>query len=227
MKLGILQTGHSADEIRESLGDYSDLFKAILAEHEFDFEIFNVVDGVFPASAQSADAWLITGSKHGAYEDHDWIPPLEDLIRKIYALKSPLVGVCFGHQIIAQALGGRVEKFQGGWSVGRNEYIFNGQTVALNAWHQDQVVDLPPEASVCGSNDFCKNAMLSYSNHVFTVQAHPEFSADYVKGLLTHRAASVPEDLVNAAQANLSKPIDDHILAKFIGEFLSQKEQMS
>ena len=114
MKIGILQTGHSPDNMKDALGDYGDMFVKLLGGHGFDFQIWSVVDGDFPASAVDADGWLITGSKHGAYEDHDWIPPLEQLIRAIREAGRPLVGICFGHQIIAQALGGKVEKFAGG-----------------------------------------------------------------------------------------------------------------
>ena len=109
MKIGILQTGHSPDNMKDALGDYGDMFVKLLGGHGFDFQIWSVVDGDFPASAVDADGWLITGSKHGAYEDHDWIPPLEQLIRAIREAGRPLVGICFGHQIIAQALGGKVE----------------------------------------------------------------------------------------------------------------------
>jgi len=122
MKIGILQTGHAPDELRPVLGDYADLFTALLAGQGFDFAVWNVVDGELPDDPRAADGWLITGSKHGAYEDHPWIPPLEALIRDAYAAGVPLVGICFGHQIIAQALGGRVIKFPGGWMVGRQVY---------------------------------------------------------------------------------------------------------
>ena len=143
MKIGILQTGHAPDELKSASGNYDEMFRRLLDGHGFSFDTYPVLDGVFPDGAEAADGWLINGSKHGAYEDHDWITPLEDLIREIHARKMPLVGVCFGHQVIAQALGGKVVKYDGGWSVGHTEYRLHGAPVQLNAWHQDQVVELP------------------------------------------------------------------------------------
>lgn len=227
MKLGILQAGHSADELRDVLGDYADLFKSMLGDFGFDFAVYDVVDNQFPSSPNEADAWLITGSKHGAYEDHNWIPPLEDFIREIDQQKLPLVGICFGHQIIAQALGGKVEKFSGGWAVGHTEYAFKGQPVSLNAWHQDQVVQLPQGAKVLGSNAHCQNAMISYGDHIFTVQAHPEFSAAVVDGLATYRSATVPPELVEKARSKMDQPLSNALLAKEIASVLKRKEPVS
>ena len=129
MKIGILQTGHAPDALIDDTGDYDEMFRDLLGGHGFTFATFAVVDGQFPDSAKDADGWLITGSRHGAYDDLPWIPPLEDLIRDIHARGLPLIGVCFGHQIIAQALGGKVEKFKGGWAIGRTTYDQGGQTL--------------------------------------------------------------------------------------------------
>ena len=220
MRIGILQTGHAPDELRAALGDYSDLFQNMLAGHDFDFSVWNVVDGDFPEGPDAAEGWLITGSKHGAYEDHPWIPPLEDLIRAIDARRLPLIGVCFGHQIIAQALGGKVVKFPGGWSVGRTTYSMDGREVSLNAWHQDQVVDRPATARVLASNAFCENAVLAYGDHIWTVQPHPEFGAEFIDGLIRGRGQGVvPDDLLRAATANLDRPTDNHILASHMAGF--------
>ncbi|MEL6640833.1 MAG: type 1 glutamine amidotransferase, partial [Pseudomonadota bacterium] len=183
MHIGILKTGHPPDELRADYGDYGDVFATMLSGQGFTFTGYNVVDMEFPASATACDGWLITGSRHGAYEDHAFIPPLEDLIRKAYAADVPMVGVCFGHQIIAQALGGKVEKFDGGWAVGRQTYVWNGQEVSLNAWHQDQVTVAPEAAKVCASDDFCANAALIYGQKAFTVQAHPEYDSGFMAGL--------------------------------------------
>ena len=106
MLIGILQSGHFAQREGAPLRDYSTLYAEMLAGHGFRFKTWSVVDMEFPASPEDADGWLISGSKHGVYDDLPFIAPLEDFIRKIYAAGIPLVGICFGHQIMAQALGG-------------------------------------------------------------------------------------------------------------------------
>lgn len=224
MKIGILQTGHSPEEMLEAHGNYSDRFQALLNGHGFEFETFSVVDGDFPEGTQDADGWLITGSKHGAYEDHDWIPPLEELIRDIRDSGKPMVGVCFGHQIIAQALGGKVEKFAGGWSVGRTEYTVEGTPVALNAWHQDQVVELPEGAQVVGSSDFCANAILTYGDSIWTLQPHPEFGSDFINGLIQNRGKGVvPDAQLAQASTDLDRPNDNAQMATQMANFFKTK----
>lgn len=224
MKIGILQTGHLPDEIRQTHGDYDALFRRLLAGHGFEFETFCVVDMEFPDGPEAADGWLITGSRHGAYEDHPWIAPLEELIRAIRDAGRPLIGVCFGHQIIAQALGGKVVKFPGGWSVGRTGYSWHGAPAALNAWHQDQIVELPRDAEVIASNDFCAFAGLRYGKDIWTIQAHPEFDAQIIDGLMTYRAPGVvPDDLTAAARAQLDRPTANARIAAEMAAFLKGK----
>jgi GMP synthase-like glutamine amidotransferase len=223
MKIGILQTGEAPEALRE-LGDYPDLFVRLLQGHGFDFAIYPVLHERFPASVHDCDGWLITGSRFGAYEDHPWIPPLEDFIRASYAAGVPMVGICFGHQIIAQAMGGRVEKYSRGWSAGATIYDFGGESVKLNAWHQDQVVQKPDSATRIASNDFCENAALLYDDRMFTVQAHPEFDARFMEGLIEKRGKGlVPEAVLSAAAARLAEPLDRGPMAARIAEFFKSK----
>ncbi|MEC9197720.1 MAG: type 1 glutamine amidotransferase [Pseudomonadota bacterium] len=224
MIIGILQTGHTPTEMADVTPDYAALFRRLLGTDEFTYKTFNVVDGIFPANLDQADGWIITGSRHGAYEDLEWIPPLENLIREIHAAKMPLLGICFGHQIIAQALGGRVEKFKGGWVVGKQTYDFGGKTLELNAWHQDQVVELPKDARVLASNDMCQNAALAYGEHIFTVQPHPEFQSDFIKGLIDYRGKGVvPEPLLATATAHLGDKNDNAQMAETMADVLRGK----
>lgn len=207
MLIGILETGHAPDALRPELGDYSDLFHRLLDGHGFDFRSWDVEAMDLPASVTEADGWLITGSRHGAYEDHPWIPPLEQFIREAAAAGRPMVGICFGHQIIAQAMGGRVEKAAQGWGAGLRHYSYQGQDLALNAWHQDQVTVVPPGAQVVGSAPYCPHAALRYPT-MLTVQPHPEFDDRMIAGLLAHRGALLPESVRADVAAGLGTPTD-------------------
>ena len=223
MLIGILQTGQAPDALRDELGDYPDMFERLLAGHGFTFRTCHVEGGVMPQAVTDCDGWLITGSRHGAYEDHPWIPPLEQFIRDAYGAKVPLVGICFGHQIVAQAMGGKVERYAGGWAVGATDYDFDGETRTLNAWHRDQVTVAPPGARVIGTSDFCTNAALLYDNSILTVQAHPEFRPEFVDGLMKARGKGlVPDAVMAAASARLDAPLQDRTMAAQIAAFFKE-----
>ena len=221
MLIGILQTGMAPDALLDQ-GDYPDMFARLLAGHGFTFRTFRVVEGQFPDTVRDCDGWLITGSRHGTYEDHPWIPPLEQFIRDSFAAHLPMVGVCFGHQMIAQAMGGKVERFAGGWAVGATDYDFGGQPITLNAWHRDQVTQAPSGAKVVASNDFCANAALLY-DHAFTVQAHPEFRPEFIDGLMKTRGPGlVPDKLMADAVSRLTDPLQDKTMAAQIAAFFKE-----
>lgn len=223
MLIGILQTGLAPDVLAPEMGDYPDMFARLLDGHGFTFRTWRVVEGEFPESVHDADGWLITGSRHGVYEDHPWIPPLEDFIRTAFAEAVPVVGICFGHQIVAQAMGGKVERYAGGWAVGATDYDFDGETMRLNAWHRDQVVKVPEGAKVIASNDFCANAALLYDDRALTVQAHPEFRPEFVDGLMKTRGKGVvPDDVMAQAAARLDAPLHDKTMAGRIAAFFKQ-----
>lgn len=226
MHIGILQAGHAPAPVAARHGDYTDYFQSLLNGHDLTFTTWNVVDMEFPESPEAAEGWLITGSRHGAYEDHPFIPPLESFIRSVQSSGRPMIGICFGHQIIAQALGGKVEKFAGGWSIGRREYMTAKGPIALNAWHQDQVVQAPEGARTIASNDFCAHAGLVYGDTILTLQPHPEIRGDIMHDYL-HKigpdATRFPQDMVAQAQSDHGRPnteaaIADQMAAFFRGE---------
>ena len=219
MKIGILQTGHAPDILLPDTGDYDAMMARMLDGQGFDFETYAVVDQEFPESPHAADGWLITGSKHGAYEDHPWIPPLEELIRAIHAANLPMVGICFGHQIIAQALGGKVVKHPDGWRVGATQYEIEGSPLTLNAWHQDQVIEAPDGAEIIGRAKGCDIAAMRIGERIYTVQPHPEYGAAFMQGLLDHRAPGVvPDPLSDHARGLLSTPTDNAAMATRIAD---------
>lgn len=219
MKIGILQTGQAPDALRADAGDYPDMFQRLLAGRGFLFRTWHVEAMQFPQTVHDADGWLITGSKHGAYESHPFIKPLEAFIRDAWAEKVPMVGICFGHQIIAQAMGGTVQRHVGGWAVGPQSYDFDGEMLTLNAWHQDQVVKKPKEARILASNAVCTNAAFVYGDRMLTVQAHPEFSTDFVDGLMRTRGPGVVPDVLMAdARKRMDEPIASTAIADRIAD---------
>ena len=209
-RIGIIQPDHTPSELIAKHGDYNEFFIRSLADERLEFDTYAVVDGVFPTRVTDADGWLVTGAKYAAYEQHDWISKLERLIREIYDARIPMVGICFGHEIIAQALGGRVEKAKRGWTVGPIDYERSDlkRTQTIIAWHQDQVTVRPPPAELIGSSADCENAVLRYGLTVLTYQGHPEITPAYLRDLLQlqgqHLSETDRQNVLGTADACLS-----------------------
>jgi GMP synthase-like glutamine amidotransferase len=222
-KIGLLVTGHTPEGLSGKHGNYAEMFMALLGDFDFTFQPYFVVDGVFPGSPKDADAWLISGSKFGVYEEHDWIRKLEAFIRSCYEQKVPMVGICFGHQAMAKALGGKVEKFEGGWAAGATSYQRSdtGQMQTLLAWHQDQVIEVPEGGKVIGSNDFCGNAVVSYGGWGLSYQPHPEFRPAFFEDLAELRGSVLPSEIYQSAKT-VKAPLETGAVAKEIASFLQR-----
>lgn len=225
MHIGVLETGELPPDLAAKHGAYPDMFEALLEGHGFRFTNYSVVNNQFPSSAKDHDGWIITGSRHGAYEDHAWIPPLEALIRDIVGTEIPLVGICFGHQIMAQALGGEVKWFDGKWGIGVQEYQrMDGTRIDLLAIHQDQVVTKPPNASIIMHSEFCQNAGLSYNGKAISFQPHPEFKPALLRDLLElRRGTAIPPEQADPALDSLDNPHQSDKIALEIASFLKTR----
>ena len=212
MRIGILKADETPRKLVDRHGRYDEFYVRLLAGGDFQCAVYPVFDGVFPHSTEEADGWFVTGSKHSAWEELPWILRLKGLIQDIYNSQKPLVGICFGHQVIASALGGRVERYKDGWTAGPVKYarLDNGQEQEVLAFHQDQVTGLPPEARVVGSSDTCEYAVLRYGDNAFTMQFHPELTSDYVRDLLSLREIDLPV----AMRALANRANDESLQAK-------------
>ena len=223
-KIGILITGHVREELVEAYGEYGGFFEKLIGSDGFEFQDYFVVDQEFPSSVNECDGYVLSGSAHGAYEDHAFIPPLEEFIREAYAANIPLVGICFGHQVMAQALGGKVVKFDGGWGLGVHDYkidLGNGpEPIRINAVHQDQVVELPKDAKVIGSSPFCENAAIAYQGKAISFQPHPEFGPEFMNDLIeVRRGLTFSDALSDEAINTLGTSVDNGRIADYIRNF--------
>ncbi len=216
MKIGILVTGDNEAELRDEFGSFCDMTITLLKNCGLtaEFPVYDVCDGHFPEDLDECDGWAITGSPASAYENLPWIEPLKALIRQIAEAQQPLLGICFGHQIIALALGGEVQKADVGWGLGLHRYqatdsgeaLFGRVRFAMNAIHQDQVTVLPEQSELLAASDFCPAAMLRYNGFGLTFQAHPEFLTGYMSSLLP---ALTPKSF-SEAQADAGVASLDH-----------------
>lgn len=211
MKIGILVTGHVSSDLVDEFGEYpamfADLFQRI--DPSLTFQDWSVVDGEFPDDPSACDAWLLTGSKHGVYDPEPWIEPLKDFLVATREARIPMIGICFGHQIMAEAFGGRAGKSSKGWGVGVHDYAITkrpgwlqqaSSDFGMYAMHQDQVTQLPADGVVLASSAFCPIAMASYGDpeapDAISIQPHPEFFHDYALALINLR-----DDLIGAERA--------------------------
>ena len=223
MKIAILETGRPPGTLADEFGDYPTMFAELLGS-AFDVQSYDVEAGVLPPTG-AHQAYLITGSPAGVYDPLPWIAPLEDFIRG--AKDSKMVGVCFGHQVMAESLGGRVEKSDKGWGAGLHRYdivrpepwIDGESAVAVPASHQDQVVVQPPNTDVIAASDFTPFASLAWRDRpAISFQFHPEFSPAYAKALIEKRYDVVPDP--QRAIESLDAPNDNERVGGWIRRFL-------
>jgi GMP synthase-like glutamine amidotransferase len=223
MNLAILETGTPPEPLIAEFGRYPAMFEQLL---DLEAQSYDVAAGELPPDVGRHDAYLVTGAAAGVYDPLPWIPKLKTFLAAARG-RAKLVGICFGHQIMAEALGGRAEKSARGWGVGlhtypivRHEPWMDGVSlVSVPASHQDQVVLQPPGTEVIASSLFTPYAGLAWQDGgAISFQFHPEFSPDYAKALIEARYDVAPDP--EAAIASLDAPNDNHRVGDWIRGFL-------
>lgn len=233
MKITVIEAGRPPSPLDRKFGDYPEMFRRLLNADAEHFEIHSIAahEGEPLPDPHALEAILITGSPAGVYDDLPWIAPMADFTRKAYAAGVTIVGICFGHQMLAHALGGDVRKSDKGWGVGRREYDLLDSPpfmpgaparVAMPASHQDQVLVPPKEARVIAASDFTPYAGLLYRNgRAVSLQPHPEFSPAFAAALydLRHRTW-LGDEVVDQAIVSLNEPSDNALVGRYLARFL-------
>jgi GMP synthase-like glutamine amidotransferase len=223
MKIAVLETGRPPEELVARFGTYPEMYRRMLGLAEL--PSYDVAAGELPERPEDHDGYIVSGSPAGVYDTLPWIEPLFGFLREARG-KAKLVGICFGHQAMAQAFGGSVTKSDKGWGVGLHDYAVTTRQpwmdeaadVAIPASHQDQVIVQPPGSVVTVASPFTPYAGLAWGGEAISFQFHPEFEPDYAKALVDLRRGRL--DDADAAIASLDRPNDNARVAGWIERFL-------
>jgi GMP synthase-like glutamine amidotransferase len=233
MRICILETDILRPQLIEQYHGYGRMFRQLFEKQSItaQFDVFNVVEGCYPEADQAYDAYLITGSKADSFGTDGWILTLREYLLSRYQNGDRLIGICFGHQLLALMLGGKTERATQGWGIGVNRYQLLEQpewmspaleSLDMLVFHQDQVTELPDNATLLASSAFCPNAAYSIGDQVLCFQAHPEFVDDYELALLNLRREFLGEARYQQALASMSQPHQGVVVAEWMLRFAGQ-----
>ena len=238
LHIGILRTDSVLDEFQPAHGDYPGMFQRLLGEHglvaegpdalTLEFSTYDAQQGEFPPP-RTCDAYLITGSRHSVYDELPWIAELVAFLREALVEGRKVIGICFGHQLIAHFFGGETRPADVGWCVG----VHRADVISEEPWmsptrrsfgllssHRDQVVRLPAGARPFARSGACPNAGFVLGDQILTFQGHPEFTRDYALDLLTMRQELLGADVFEQGVASLRDETDPQLVARWILNFL-------
>ena len=225
MNIGILETGRPSPALQSRFGRYDVMLARLLGER-YRTRTYSIPAAQYPERPGDHDAYLITGSAAGVYDDLPWIVDLKAFLRQTKG-KAKLVGICFGHQIMAEAFGGRVEKSDQGWGVGLHRYDVRAKAswmddvpgFSIPVSHQDQIVEPPPHSHVVAASPFTRFGVIDYDDQpALSFQCHPEFQPEFAAVLIEERRERLPDP--DKAIATLQQPNDSAMVGGWIRRFL-------
>ena len=231
MKIGLLKCDFVMPEFHGIDGGIPDMFTHLLGQTGLgaELKIYRVWEGELPAATDECDAWFTSGARASVFEDLDWIKNFQQFIVALHADRRKTVGICFGHQMIAQALGGGVRRSERGWGIGVQQMSIAEEqpwmqppmdSCRMLFTHQDQVEVLPSGARLLGSTEHCPNAMFAVGDHILSIQAHPEYSRPYLCAFIEPREAIIDPITFKAGPA--SRELEHHRseMAQWLRHFL-------
>ena len=231
MKLGILDNDVLDPAAQPRWGSYGVMCERLMREAGWvgQVQTFKARQGEFPPAGEAFDVVLLTGSRADAFGDEPWVQALREWVRAHLDRGQRMLGVCFGHQLIAHCLGAPVVRAPQGWGQGRMVYDWQGPadavpggTLALYASHQDQVLALPPGATLLASSSHCPVAAYAVGRQVLCVQPHPEFDAAYSAYLLDKRRTLMGEAVYQERRASLQQGHDGALFGRLMLRFVQQ-----
>ena len=210
--------------------EYGDLIHSYFSGvfPETTIKSFHVGKNQWPKNISDFDLFVISGSPKSVYHDDDWIKKLSHLVQNLHNERKKVIGLCFGHQLIAHALGGEVTQSHKGWGVGVQSFqIFSKQpwmkpekkNISLLFSHQDQVIAPPLETKILAKNNFCPIQMMQIQNHILSFQGHPEFSIQFAKDRLLTRQHIIEPKTFNTAISSLNNKQDVDTVSMWIKAF--------
>jgi GMP synthase-like glutamine amidotransferase len=231
MKIGLLKCDSVPRDLLSLNGDYSDMFQKLFSDYFEDVEItvYDVTQNEYPASLNEVAGYLSTGSRFSVNDEEPWIIRFRNFIETLFEERKKFVGICFGHQMIAHALGGRVVKSERGWGLGvKRVNILRDMPwmdpplrgYELIVTHQDQVAVLPPGAVLLGENSHCPFSLYQLDDHFLSMQAHPEFEADFITQLLQTRLKSIGKKVIDDALKTLYRRTNRMEVSQWIMNFI-------